>query len=181
MDMVVCSPNDFYKSKMNKFITRQCNDISSQWIYQIIDNKLKDTDEVVFHNTPEWVLCLDKHVGQDTRFLIIFKDRSLHTIRDLRQTHVRMLHEIDAFLVQWLGAERSKYSFYFHYMPSVFQLHLHITTVYSTRNTVRMQPLHVVIRNIEQDSLYYHKALIYTKYCKTLKKAETHAKIMTHI
>ena len=59
--MVVCSLNDFYKSKMNKFIIRQCNDISSQWIYQIIDNKLKDTDEVVFHNTPEWVLCLDKH------------------------------------------------------------------------------------------------------------------------
>ena len=181
MDMVICGPSDFFQPKMSRFIARLCNDSSHQWIYNIINKNLDGSDEEIIHDTPKWCLCVDKHGGNDTRYLVIFKDTSLQTIRDLRQKNLSILYEVESFVKNWLGVESCQYKLYFHYMPSTFQLHLHINTIHAARNYQRIQPLHVVIRNLEVDNLYYQKALILTRYCKTFKRAETHAKMTVHI
>ena len=63
----------------------------------------------------------------------------------------------------------------------VFQLHLHVNTAKAMRNHDRIQPLHCVIRNLEYDDFYYRDALILTRYCKTMKRIETHSKLGIHI
>lgn len=179
--MVICSPEEYYSDNMLHYITQQCNDASHRWIHQIIDNNLKGSNEKVYYRTSQWCLCEDKHSGSDTRYLIVFSDKSLHTIRDLRQKHVIMLREIKEYVTAWLGTQKNLFKMYFHYFPSTMQLHLHINTVHATRNYQRIQPIDTVIRNLERDSLYYSNALILTRLCKTLKRAETHKKISLHI
>ena len=51
-------------------------------------------DEVVMTETAQWLLCLYKHPGEDTRYLVVFRELTLKTIRDLRGSHVLMLLEM---------------------------------------------------------------------------------------
>lgn len=112
----------------------------------------------------------------------MFKDTTLKTIRDLRPKHLPLLDEIKTRVQAWL-CERQKSGFcmYFHYMPSVFQLHLHVREKSSCRKHIRIQPLQNVMNNMTKTPTYYKDALIMTKFCKTLQKAETHRKIEINI
>lgn len=152
---------------MQEFIQKQCMDKNKQWIYQVIDNTFKsETETVLLHNT-EWVLCIDKHPGPDIRYLVVFKDKSIKTIRDLRQSHIPVLQhvhrEVTTFLQQAHGVQESAmYKLYFHYVPSVFQLHLHVSCKQVHHNNLRVKYLRDVVRNLQADSLWYANALIYT-------------------
>ena len=181
MDMVLCSPEDYYNFHMENYITRVRQEQSHKWIFQIINNDLQYADETIYLDNDAWCLCLDKHNGSDVRYLVIFKDVTLRTIRDLRRRHVQLLRQIQAAVEAWLGDANARHSMYFHYMPSVFQLHLHVNTAKAMRNYDRIQPLHTVIRNLEYDDNYYKNALILTRYCKTVKRSETHSKLGIHI
>jgi hypothetical protein len=70
---------------------------------------------------------------------------------------------------------------YFHFMPSVFQLHLHVRDKNFSRKHIRMQPLQNVMGNLAKTTMYYKDALIMTKYCKMFQKAETHRKMDINI
>lgn len=120
--------------------------------------------------------------GNDVRYLVVFKDTTLKTIRDLRPKHLPLLDEIKTRVQAWL-CERQKSGFcmYFHYVPSVFQLHLHVREKSSCRQHIRIQPLQNVMNNMTKTPTYYKDALIMTKFCKTLQKAETHRKIEINI
>jgi hypothetical protein len=54
--------------------------------------------ETVFHNTPDWLLARDLHRGLDNSYLVVFRDKELYSIRDLRARHVGMLRALLAFL-----------------------------------------------------------------------------------
>lgn len=112
----------------------------------------------------------------------MFKDTALKTIRDLCQEHFPLLGEIKTRVEAWLRErQKSGFCMYFHYVPSVFQLHLHVREKISCRKHIRIQPLQNVINNMTKTPTYYKDALIITKYCKTLQKAETHRKIEINI
>lgn len=182
MECVVSSPEEYYSVRMAAFIQSECRLPRNQWIYRIIDNNLKHTDERVFLDDPAWCLCLDKHCGDDVRYLVVFKDTALKTIRDLRREHVPMLAEVEARVRAWLReqgqhGDEAHFALYFHYMPSVFQLHLHVREHGACRRHIRIQPLAVVCENLEACSTHYKDALILSKYCKTLQRAETHTKL----
>ena len=211
MEWVICSPDEYYSLRMKQFIQSECRLPRNQWIYKIIQNNVQDAGERVFINTPAWCLCLDKHrcpcrhtasaprlpaphsavtifscsyhrSGEDARYLVVFKNTALKTIRDLAKAHVPMLEQVRERLDAWLREhDPDDYLLYFHFLPSVFQLHLHVRRKSCCRQNVRMQPLQTVIRNLRKTENYYQDALILTKFCKKLQKAETHTKIESNI
>lgn len=101
-----------------------------------------------------------------TRYLVIFKDTSLKTLRDLTSEHVPILIDMQATIRRFLswnyGVRQKHYNIFFHYMPSVFQLHAHVSPRRMNSNSVRRQPVSVVTRNLLADSLHYQKCLMYT-------------------
>ena len=119
--------------------------------------------ETVFHDTPDWLLARDLHRGPDNRYLVVFRDTQLFCIRDLRARHVGMLRSLVAFLRDWLPVQEpqlhSKYHLYFHYMPSVFQLHMHVS-MRKAPDSLRAQDVLHVIRNLRLSDTWYHDALI---------------------
>jgi hypothetical protein len=120
--------------------------------------------------------------GDDVRYLVIFRDTALKTIRDLAQKHVAMLEHVKQTVRAWLAQnDPDAYEMYFHFMPSVFQLHLHVRRTASCRQHLRVQPLANVISNLRKTPDHYQNALILTKFCKKLQKAETHTKIELNI
>jgi hypothetical protein len=182
MECVVSAPCEYYSSRMRAFIENECRLPRNQWIYKIIESDIEDTDERVFLDRPEWCLCLDKHSGTDVRYLVVFKDTTLKTIRDLTQHHVPLLEDIKAQVLAWLRLQnKDTFHMYFHYMPSIFQLHMHVREKTFFRRHIRIQPLHNVVQNLLQNPAHYHDALIITKFCKTLQKSESHKMIGINI
>jgi hypothetical protein len=175
MEDFICSPHDYYGTAFSKFMNGECESRHHRWIYDIINGCSRY--EQVFLDRVGWCLCLDKHHGIDMRYLVVFKDESLKTIRDLREQHATMLEEIRSTVSQWTKSRhRRSYALYFHYLPSVFQLHLHVNSNAHIVNKRRAHYLQTVIRNVRLDSEYYKKALILTSWCKTMKRATLHDK-----
>lgn len=128
------------------------------------------------------VLTWALHSGTDVRYLVVFKDTTLKTIRDLTQAHVPLLEQIKKEVLIWLRKHNKEtFSMYFHYMPSIFQLHMHVREKKLFHRHIRIQPVDNVVRNLLQDSAHYHKALIITKFCKTIQKSESHKMIGINI
>ena len=90
--------------------------------------------ERIYLDKTAFMLCRDIHPGTDTRYLVIFKDTSLKTIRDLTGDHVELLTEVQATISQFLKQRHpdthSQFKTFFHYTPSVFQLHAETLTVW---------------------------------------------------
>ena len=70
---------------------------------------------------------------------------------------------------------------FFHYMPSVFQLHLHVTAKAQYINMSRAHFLLRVAKNLQRNSTHYAEALILTSSCRTLRRAETHETVKVPI
>ena len=178
MDLVLCSPEIYWSKMFQRFITNECLFSNSQWIYKLIHNQLDGTNENVYLHNAQWLLCGNRPSADQPSFLVIFKDCNLKSIRDLRQEHLSLLSNIQSVVTLWLKEKKlKKYQFFFHYMPSTFQLHMHVA-VQSNKLDIRRQPLSVVMKNLSTNTMYYANALIVTKCCKTLKRSDTHPKIV---
>lgn len=103
-------------------------------------------------------------------WLTIFKDLSLRSIRDLRgygggtdgMGHLPMLRRLRSILQTMFPLQDTM--IYFHYPPSVWQLHIHIAhPCDQLRTTNEMQKVHFlddVMRNLQIDPDYYAQATI---------------------
>ena len=156
----ICSPETYYDRGFQRLLAE--NRRHNQWIFDLMT--LPDCPgEKVFHDTPDWLLARDLHRGPDNRYLVVFRDEQLFCIRDLRARHVGMLRGLLSFLRQWLPVQEpllhGKYHLYFHYMPSVFQLHMHVS-MRKAPDSLRAQDVQHVIRNLEQAGTWYKDALI---------------------
>lgn len=178
MEKVICCPHEYYGSQFSKFIDSEAQSSKHSWIYDIIAVGAASKHEQVYIEREQWCLVLDKHHGHDTRYLVVFRDKSLRTIRDLREQHVTLLQHIYETVSKWLRCRTDKtYYFYFNYMPSVFQLHLHVNSNTQHINRERAHFLRVVCANLHKDSQYYMKALMLTKLCPTIRRANVHTKL----
>lgn len=171
-DWVICSPHTYYSELHQDFITRSCLRENRQWIYELIDSGADAPNETVLIDNERWLLCLDKHPGTDTRYLIVFRDPRLKTIRDLRHGDLKMLSNMRTEVLAVIRKQHPDWpslSVYFHYNPSVYQLHAHVcenTVRHSGQvSALRCHDLRHVLRNLAADSLWYREALILT--CKT--------------
>lgn len=158
----ICCPDMFFceefmaKIRLNREHERQ------KWIFDLIAGRVS-VKETVFLDDPDWLLVEgNSYSGQLRRYLVIFKDLTLHTIRDLRQRHVPMLRGVQRkvrdFLAPRHGPDEA-FRLYFHYLPSVFQLHLHVCSSVPVDAT-RRQYLSGVIRNIQSVDTWYRDALM---------------------
>lgn len=160
MHAVICSDADYESVAFQKFMHSERAAGYSQWIFDLIENRFHKNNEKVFIDGPAWCLCADKHNGHDTRYLVVFKDKSLRTLRDLRSAHVGLLEEIQATVLAWLKRRHpQQYCMYFHYMPSVFQLHMHVSMRKSS-DSCRAHHVHNIVRNLSQNEAWYRDALI---------------------
>ena len=182
MQDVVCSPEEYYSVRFQRFMLKERTSPHNRWIYEIIDDSFAADREQIFIQEEQWCLCLDQHNGCDTRYLVVFKDKTLQTIRDLRASHAPLLREIHSRVRAWLKSKHMPQTFfYFHYMPSVFQLHLHVVCGHQHINRNRAHCLLRVIRNIETNSVHYSQALMLTVMCRTLRRSETHTTVSNAI
>jgi hypothetical protein len=156
----ICAPENYYDRGFQKWLLE--NRRQNQWIFDLIAND-SCPGETVYHNASKWLLARDLHRGTDNRYLVIFKDHDLHSIRDLRADHIDLLKDIVVFLKKWLPAhepaQHKKYLMYFHYMPSVFQLHMHVS-MRKAPDSLRVHQVHNVLHNLSQRDTWYKHALI---------------------
>ena len=171
-EIAVCSPEIYTSVVMQEYIQQQCLEEDKQWIYRLIDGQQSE-EEHVYLDDAEFMLCRDLHPRTDLRYLVIFKDRSLRTIRDLREEHIPLLQRVqdtvNAFLDEHHSQDRDQYRIFFHYTPSVFQLHAHVSIPGAHNQSTRMHPLHVLIRNLRVCSTWYQDALILISLCRSMK------------
>lgn len=158
----ICCPNKFFSIEFVEKIMSNRSDPKQQWIFNLIKGQVTET-EVVYLESDEWMLVQGIPNGDCAkRYLAIFKDLELHTIRDLRQKHLPMLRQMQRKVRRWLARTESKhgqYRLYFHYMPSVFQLHLHVCCTPAV-DCARRQYLPELIGNIEAVDTWYRDALM---------------------
>jgi len=166
----------------------------------MIDNNYSiESCEKVYYECHDYILAKDIHPGQDTRYLVIFRDTRLKTIRDLRGGDVPLLRNIYQRVARFVR-ERHRawpgFGVFFHYHPSVYQLHAHICMSdfpseragsdsqglrrlhrdmgVSDNSTNRRHYMAHVIRNLGSDSDWYRNALILTSINKYMRHLNLH-------
>jgi len=158
----ICCPTEFFCEEFARKIEANRVHENQQWIFNLIEGHGAKTERV-FVNEEDWMLVQGSSYNpSDIRYLVIFKDTTLRTIRDLRQKHLPMLRRTRQGVLRFLRSQKLKeedFKMYFHYLPSVFQLHLHVCCATSS-DSIRTQHLACVVRNIEECDTWYRDALI---------------------
>jgi m7GpppX diphosphatase len=105
--------------------------------------------------------------------LVIFVDEGLHSIRDLRGCHINLLKncekEVNKILASQFGLDEGTCRMFFHYPPTFYQLHVHVTNLRCQAANALVERAHLlqnVINNLEVDSNYYCKVSL----MKTVEK-----------
>jgi len=143
---------------------------SLQWVYNVLDHK-KETERIIFEDpdrTTGFILAPDfKWSGEsvsDMYCLAIIHCRGVKSLRDLRKHHLPLLRNIKEECSQAVrrkyGLAPSQVRAYFHYQPSYYHLHVHITSLAFSPPGSGCEKAHMldtVISNIEFDSHYYEK------------------------
>jgi len=168
-DLLICSPHDYYSTANQESIARLCARDNQQWIYSLIATGSVAHNEIVIFKTTQWLLCLNKHPSEDTRYLVVFRDHGLKTIRDLRASNAPMLLDVARSVRAQVRARHPAWPgciVYFHYYQSVYQLHAHVCEDRGQpqvrAGSCRCHHVRHVVRNLLAVSLWYAKALILT-------------------
>jgi hypothetical protein len=168
----ICAPEAYYAADFQRLLAQ--NRRQNQWIFDLATLP-HCPGEKVYHSTPDWLLARDLHRGADNRYLVVFTDPALFSIRDLRAHHVAVLKAVAAHVRRWLPEQEpenhAKYHSYFHYMPSVFQLHMHVS-MRKSPESFRAHHMHHILRNLARDGAWYRDALIL---CQNANPAKSHA------
>jgi hypothetical protein len=167
--IVLCTPDVAHGDAMRAYIDAQTRSSRKQWIYEIIEGT-REAEDKVFENS-DFILTpdIEQNTANTANWLAVFKDRSLHSIRDLHGAHIPMLErardECVAAMASRTGFRRHEIMCYFHYLPSVFQLHLHVCApygLYTTQDAYKVHPIDNVISNLRIDPDFYARATITT-------------------
>ena len=170
-ELFICSPEHYASEEVQLYIRHKLRERDKQWIYELIKYAgngavTMRNHETVHIDTDAWMLCRDVHPGRDTRYLVVFKDRRLLTVRDLDGSHVGMLanmqDRVALFMRQHHGDGWRKYRSFFHYMPSVYQLHAHVSAHTMPAHVARRHHFRHIIGNIRKTPQHYARALILT-------------------
>jgi diadenosine tetraphosphate (Ap4A) HIT family hydrolase len=128
-----------------------------QWPYKVISGESES--ERVLVNEDEFMILPDSEHNDPGHLLVLFKDVKLTCLRELRGEHVALLQKVQE-RVKALSNSDCK-MMYFHYPPSVWQLHLHVVnTSDGLRTTNDMQKVHFlsdVMQHLVIDSDFYRK------------------------
>lgn len=174
--MTICSPVDYYSQAFQDKIVSSRLSTENQWIYNVCNS----STETVILDMKHFVMVKDRFGFKNSRFLIVFKDQTLFTLRDLRTQHIDMLKNTEKVVLSYLkkNLQTKQWVFFFHYMPSVFQLHLHVQDFSKFIPSDRAHRLCHVKRNILQKENWYQNALILTSFNKNTKQFHVHSELL---
>jgi len=151
--------------KYDDYTKLDIKNTDKEWIYNIIDHKAESNDIIFEDNNiiliPDYKW--DKTI-KNLHILAIFKDKSLGSIRDLRANNIEELEESvengKKIIMDKYGIDNL--IVYFHYRPSVWQLHMHFTNLDTDNKDSFLLPrahlAKTVIQNLKNDTEYYIKA-----------------------
>jgi m7GpppX diphosphatase len=174
---------DLYKyRKKNKFeyfetyddykknILPKINKIDKTWIINILDKKTEN-DKIIYEND-DFILIPDitmqsNDINNDINkihYLAISKNKTIMSIRDLNETHISILENIDLLGKKIIS---NKYNLapneirsYLHYYPSVWLLHIHFDICNSYNHFSKLDSCHLIhniIENIKICNNYYQQ------------------------
>ena len=150
-------PDLYFSKNFQKFIRNKRVSASHTWIFDLIKGKVNHFEKVYINNE-RWMLAQDDKTTENNKYyLVIFKDISLQSIRNLRREHVPLLTDVAKDVRSFLQDKHEnhrEFQMYFHYMPSFFQLHLHVCTRH-TRDPVCQYPVATVIQNLDNQDKWY--------------------------
>jgi m7GpppX diphosphatase len=135
------------------------------WAYNIIDH-VAEMERIIYED--KYIILIPDYKWNNSidtlHILCFFKDKKLYSIRELNDSHIKMLEDS---LINCKKCIKEKYNIleenlliYFHYHPSVWQLHIHFTNIKLINNSILIPRAHLVnqlIENLRIDSDYYKK------------------------
>lgn len=126
-----------------------------------------ETQENILHIDNDFVICLDlkwDRQNMDSLYiLVLFKDASLYTIRELTAEHIPLLERTKIAIKKALdryNVSMEEVKIYFHYYPTFYRLHLHVSALKTTWKGTEIGKsilLHDVIDNLSISSEYYRE------------------------
>ena len=142
-----------------------------KWVYNILEGKAEQ-DRFVTQVDDEkegFVLVADLKWDMTTMenlyCLAIVQRRDLYSIRDLDQTHLPMLRQLQetclTAIKEKFGVPRSLLRVYFHYQPAYYHLHIHFAHIrYQAGAPVigKSVAMNDVVQNITLSNEYYKNA-----------------------
>lgn len=168
--VVVCTPRIHNSASMQQYISNQIQAEKKQWVYDVLAGQREVENQLL--STADFVLLPDTEIANSDEvlnWLAIFRDVSLKSIRSLDGSHIDLLKscrdQCMDFITKNTNFNPSQILAYFHYLPSVFQLHVHFCAPYGQYTTLDICKIHTldnVISNLEIDTDYYKKANITT-------------------
>ena len=140
-----------------------------QWVYDIFDGK-KEKERVLYSDT-DFVLIPDiKWDGKnkwELRILAFFKNKELHSIRDLTGKDIELLERVKntgcKIIKEMFELSEPQLKIFFHYRPAVWQLHMHFHCLFlktPSSSIERAHSIYSVLENLRLDSEYFKKVKI---------------------
>eukprot|EP00915_Cephaloidophora_sp_WS-2016_P004814 GHVH01006424.1.p1 GENE.GHVH01006424.1~~GHVH01006424.1.p1 ORF type:complete len:313 (-),score=48.75 GHVH01006424.1:1703-2608(-) len=157
-----------------------------KWVDEIISGE--KADRVIFRDeTPGigFILCADMRWNyrsmdrdKDVYLLLLVKDESLKTIRDLTDSHIPLLTNMkkstEVVMEEMFKIKHNTFRFFFHYHPSFMHLHCHVNSHRMLNYGSMVDRAHLlddVVDNLKLDGQYYQKRDI------TIRVSEEDAKL----
>ncbi|KAF9764162.1 m7GpppX diphosphatase [Nosema granulosis] len=156
----------FTKQSYNEYL-QNTNFKEIPWINNIIDGS---SSEQIYYQDSDFVLIpnykWNRSNSDDLQLLLIFKDKNLKTIRDLKSPSILIkAREVIRKEILAFGLDYSDLLVFFHYPPTYNQLHLHIENI-NMRTTGassvgRAKLLEDVIYSLSIDLNFYKRDLYF--------------------
>lgn len=143
---------------------------NKQWVYDLFEGK-KEKDRVLYQDD-DFALVPDiKWDGKnrwELRVVAFFKQEGLYSIRELTDQHINLLEKVKnkgcEIIEKKFGLSEEQLKIYFHYRPTVWQLHMHFVCLFlktPASSIERSHSLYSVIENIKIDPNYYQTVKIH--------------------
>lgn len=155
--------------EMYRVLRSSVNLRTPKWVLNIFNGSAEG--EIIYKETADYYIMPDfkwDHNIESPYLLVLFKDVTLQSIRDLTSHHLTMLQrahrDIMDFIYQRYGHGQDVIRCYFHYQPSAWQLHMHVqhinSKVVASYQSSKAVTYNDVMQNISLSSDYYNKATL---------------------
>ena len=162
---------EMYKTITRPYIIKHLDD--HKWVYNILEGRAEqdrivcqDKDEkegFVFLADLKW----DMTTTENMYCLAILQRRDIYSIRDLDQSHLPMLRNLQeqclTAIKEKFGVARSLVRVYFHYQPAYYHLHLHFAHMRYLAGAPfigKSVSMNDVVQNISLSNDYYKNATL---------------------
>ncbi len=172
--------DETYEDYLDSLIIRDSNInyyLKEKWIYNVIDD-IK-TENIVMYRDNLFCIVIDKKwIKSDfnlvdlnnAHLLLIPLDKTLRTIRSLNFTHIPLLtymKEVGTNIIsKYFEIPSNQLYLYFHYKPSIYHLHIHVTNINTKKHrhsNINTHGLDEVMYNLSIKFDYYQKTTIKVK------------------